>query len=498
MGLGAVALAVAILGISGWLAFLITQSRVRHRREAAAQNLSPFLTDDELETTRLNKVLLSALLATAVLAIVMPVYYLNESSRQASAAEHFDEQAIHRGLEWFNEYKCGNCHGANAGGGGARFVEARSGITTTWAAPSLNDVFYRYTTDEVRYWLVYGRPGSPMPAWGAEGGGPLDSQQIDDLLAYLASIQAPQSEVLGGIEAKVTREISRLETADERVTEAIATQQAALDALNAAPAQYAAVEGIPDELESILTGPGMCTDGSAALYGASCSSPGVDTDRDQLTDVAEIELDRLVNAMIENSPPSDSRTALGKVKFDRANAFTTSDGPTPIPDLAEAELVVTEFSTITRDLRITTENNDRLVAAAQQGLDHLLAVQAERPYAIDIPALAEEVFDGDVIKAQRAVALFNAYCARCHTAGYSAGIAFTEWAGSGAFGPSLRDGRSIIQFPDAAAQLAFIIKGSENGKQYGVNGIGRGWMPGFGALLSEEDIMAIIAFERSL
>ena len=125
MGLGAVALAIAVLGIAGWLAFLVTQSRVRHHREAAAQNLTPFLTDDELENTRLNKVLLSALIATAVLAVVMPVYFLNESGRQASAVEHFDEQTIDRGLEWFTEYKCGNCHGANGGGGGATYVEKR-------------------------------------------------------------------------------------------------------------------------------------------------------------------------------------------------------------------------------------------------------------------------------------------------------------------------------------------------------------------------------------
>ena len=145
MGLGAVALAVAVLGFAAWMAYLVTQSRVRHRREAAPQNLSPYLTDDELENNRLNRILVAALISTAVIAIVMPIYYLNESDRQAQAADHFDEQAIERGLEWFTEYKCGNCHGADGGGGGARFVEGRSGITTTWAAPSLNDVLYRYT-----------------------------------------------------------------------------------------------------------------------------------------------------------------------------------------------------------------------------------------------------------------------------------------------------------------------------------------------------------------
>ena len=107
-------------------------------------------------------------------------------------------------------------------------------------------------------------------------------------------------------------------------------------------------------------------------------------------------------------------------------------------------------------------------------------------------------FDGDVEATRTAVGLFNSACARCHTAGYSAGVAFTKEAGSGAFGPSLRAGRSIVQFPDFEDQVDFIINGSENGKQYGVNGVGRGWMPGFGSVVPEDDIRAIVTLVRAL
>ena len=51
-------------------------------------------------------------------------------------------------------------------------------------APSLNDIFYRYDDEEVRYWLIWGRPGSPMPAWGVEAGGPLNDQQLDFVIEY--------------------------------------------------------------------------------------------------------------------------------------------------------------------------------------------------------------------------------------------------------------------------------------------------------------------------
>ena len=54
----------------------------------------------------------------------------------------------------------------------ASYVDKRSGISVAWSAPAINTVFYRYTPEEVRFWLVYGRANSPMPAWGLAGGEP--------------------------------------------------------------------------------------------------------------------------------------------------------------------------------------------------------------------------------------------------------------------------------------------------------------------------------------
>ena len=50
-----------------------------------------------------------------------------------------------------------------------------------WYAPALNTVLYRFDEDEVSYILTYGRPGSPMSAWGLDGGGPMNAQQIQTL-----------------------------------------------------------------------------------------------------------------------------------------------------------------------------------------------------------------------------------------------------------------------------------------------------------------------------
>ena len=498
MGIGAATLAIVAVAVIGWLAFLVRNTRVRHRRDMPPPNLTPYLTDDDLETKRLDRVLLSALVAVAVIAIVTPFYYLNETARQEAAAHGFDDIAVERGHEWFVEYQCGNCHGADGGGGGAAFVEARSGLDTTWAAPAINDVLYRYTEEEVRYWLVYGRPGTPMPAWGAEGGGPLNTQQIDELIAYLDSIQIPQSEVLAAVDGRVDLEASRLAGADTQVAAVVTAQQAAIAALEAMPAQYDAIRDLPRRLESLLTDPTTCTDESAALLTTSCAGTASDQDRDGLSDATEINLGSLVAQIVAGAPSSDARRAIEKLAFDPTTGYSTSAGATPIADIEGARLLITDLGTIERDLRLASQNLEVLLDRAQAGLASVVASQEARLYAVDIPALAAEAFDGNVTRAQRAVGLYNSYCARCHTAGFSAGITFTQEPGSGAMGPSLREGRSVVQFPSIDDHYDFVVKGSTNGIRYGVNGVGRGWMPGFGAMLSSDDIMLIVEYERAL
>jgi len=498
MGIGAAILAAAVMAVIAWLAYLVTQSRVRRRREEPPQNLTPYMTDDELETKKLNSVLVSALLSTAVIAVVMPIYFLNETGRQESAEHRFEEIAVERGHEWWVEYECWRCHGPDGGGGGVLFVEPRSGIPTTWTAPSLDDVLYRYTEEETRFWIVYGRQGTPMPAWGTEGGGPLNGQQIDELVAYIASIQLPQGEVLAKAEGAVSRETSRIENADESLAEAIATQEEEIAALELIPEQHEAVAPLPFELKAILTRSGICTPHSARLYGATCRSPGADSDRDGLADEAEIALNGLLESIVSAAPVSDPRRELEALAFDPADAFTTSAGAEPIPDLEQAQIMVTEFRSIARDLRLTNNNLETLLVTAEQGLAFLIEQSGERRYAIDIEAIADAGFGGDTELALRAAALFNAYCARCHTAGSSAGMPFAQQPGSGAFGPALFDGRTVIQFPDIEDHFDFVVRGSENAIAYGANGIGRGWMPGFGAVLTQADIDLIVAFERAL
>ncbi len=285
MSLGPIAVTVAIAFLLIGLAYLLNSGRgVRPGREVPP-NLAPYLTDEDLETSRLNKTLVTALFSSAFLAIALPVYFLTESGRQGDFVEMFEEEAIHIGENIYLEqtpdnpegFGCITCHGAGGVGGGAGYVDARTGASITWAAPALNDVFYRYDEEEVRYWLIWGRPGSPMPAWGVESGGPLNDQQLDFVIEYLKSIQVPQEEVVAQATVLAQAEVTALGTAEAAITDLIAAQRGELAALTSAPDRLAAAEELLPALDQVL----------------DTADEGLDTDLDGLSDDAERQINRI-------------------------------------------------------------------------------------------------------------------------------------------------------------------------------------------------------------
>ena len=198
----------------------------REPTEKSAPNQTPFYDDDVMEDTHLTRVLRWALVFSTIVAVVLPLYWLLEPNRQAEENTGFEDRAVERGATLFanptmpafdsaKSLQCANCHGADASGGAATFIltpdaqgdKNAAPVNESWVAPSLNDVMYRFnecTTDEltektlncatraenqVTQVITYGRPGTPMPAWGVAGGGPKNEQAVSDLVAYLKSIQ---------------------------------------------------------------------------------------------------------------------------------------------------------------------------------------------------------------------------------------------------------------------------------------------------------------------
>ncbi|WP_419944229.1 c-type cytochrome [Candidatus Poriferisodalis sp.] len=197
-----VLLAIVVLGWAIYVFVNIRQAKAEIGSEIAlAPNRGSLPDDEELEGRRLEKVQAFGVLMLLIMALVLPIYWMLEGGRRSGAETAFSEQSVARGERLAAEYECTDCHGADLGGARFAAVVLDIGnqvadkesfiINTTWEAPSLDDVFTRFDTDaetlddvtEVRQIVVYGR--GVMPAHGLEGGGQLNDQQIDDLLAWL-------------------------------------------------------------------------------------------------------------------------------------------------------------------------------------------------------------------------------------------------------------------------------------------------------------------------
>jgi mono/diheme cytochrome c family protein len=610
-----------------WLGVLFVFAVRNRGGEQVAPNLRPGITDEEMETRRLEGGQKAAIAFSAFLAISLPLYFLTEPQRQEGFVDEFDEASIERGGHIVEEFRCFDCHGPEGSGGVARYIEKRSGVTVSWVVPSLNDIFFRYDEDEVVFWVTYGRGNTPMPPWGLAGGGPLNEDQVEDVVNYLETIQVTQSENLADIEPGINTALDNLANADaiveaellkqrqvvaditaapsnldiakplstqarevldaagegidtdadglsdtsetelsaisqEAVTsfqivepvtldpavadaeladQALAELQAATEtdpivityvtametameegavdpSVGLSPAALASLEEtrvaaadagvtVPDSIENLDDAQAMVTaldeaaaadppvEAAATLSGDAKTAieDGSDPDGDGLSSGAETDMNTQVAAAITATTPSQ----VTLITLDPTNPASMGGEA----DATTATTFVGNLESLTTTLTVTTNNKDALLEAETGGVEYLEESLALKTYSIDFEGVAEAM-GSTVEEAQRAVGLFNSTCARCHTAGYSAGVPFTQEAGSGGFGPALWDGRPVVQFGEAADDPAndlliqFIMEGSKAQTPYGLNGFGSGRMPAFGPNLSAEDIALLARYLR--
>lgn len=187
-----------------------------------APNRKPYLSDDELETKKLDRTLSLGLLGLVIVGVGLPLYWLQEPARQSNAVGDIQRKFRDRGEEMFattekGGFNCAFCHGEKGVGGVAPYTitdaEGRFVRQVDWRGPALNTVLLRYTRDEVRYILTYGRPFSPMPAWGAKGGGPLTEQNLQNLIDYMASIQLTPKQAQAEVKAQLAKMMKQKDAA---------------------------------------------------------------------------------------------------------------------------------------------------------------------------------------------------------------------------------------------------------------------------------------------
>jgi mono/diheme cytochrome c family protein len=510
VGLGSVVLTIAIGVFLVWVGYVVINSRRRTRpSEKPGPNQEFFMDNAGLENDRLTRVLTAAVVAAGVLAIVMPIYFVNETNRQEAAAEEVREEYLHFGAEWWEKFECTACHGPDGGGGGADIVEPRSGLVAIWSAPSINDVFYRYDESEIRHWIVNGRAGSPMPASGLDGGGAMTVQEIDQVIDYLRSLQISQMDAFGEADDAVLNALDRMRNAETTIETRILVEETRLRDIRDARLQFDRISDLPTLIDDLLSAPSTCTTESATLVGRICAGDAPDADRDGLADEAEPALEGLAQlafravttrsvdtATLEITTQTDPQFDLS---FSPTSSFSMTDSAgSPTADLDATEAFISHLDAKHLELSLLSARNDQFAQPVVDGIAFLEAALVEAAWEVDIGAVAAATGLTE-IEATRAVGLFNSYCARCHTAGYSAGVEFEQEPGSGAWAPALTDGRTVVQFPDEQDHIDFIIAGAEASAEYGVNGIsGVGGMPGFGAVLSLEDIELIVKYERSM
>lgn len=554
-----VVVTIVVIAAVAWLAFLGVSALRSRGPEEVPTNLAPGESDDVMETRRLERAQQAAVLLSAFLAVGLPLYYLGETSRQVGFVEQFDEESVTRGEHLVEEFACFTCHGPDGVGGVARYVEKRTGATVRWAAPPLNNVFFRYDRDAVTYWVTFGRGNSPMPAWGLEGGGAMNEAQVQDVVNYLEAIQVPQAVSANTVELNIASALDDLEGVEAAIDTAILEQRqviaelrrstelapiAADIAKRAEAALDAAGEGIDtdgdgvsDNAEQTLsqitaeaaaafTLPGLepveldsanpATDGTpdgdrvaAVVEGltelsadrapivatqlasiqALLEAGGDDGDGDGVPDTAEAQIPGQLDAARDAVLPLETRA----VVLDPANEASVGGDP----DLATATRAVSGLSSLALNLDVQRNNLEDLLGPAEDALARLLDAKERAAWEFDLEAIADNVFGGDVDKARRVVGVFQSNCARCHTSGYSAGVAFAQEAGSGGLGPALWDGRPAIQFLSEEDLVDFLIVGAEANVPYGVNGFGTGRMPGFGTTLSSDDLADLARWLRA-
>ena len=381
-----ISITISLLVLSGLAILVSTGLRSKKIEEDLPPNLTQYKSDDELETKHLDKVLTIAVLLSSLLTVMIPLYYLGEERRQEGLKVEFDEVSIERGHHLYEEFGCGNCHGVDGSGGAASYVEKRSGVNVTWAAPAINNIFYRYEDDEVRFWLIYGRANSPMPAWGLAGGGPMNDGQLDDLISYLHHIQVSQVDTLMSIESNINSALLRLETADIQVENEIAKQNELIEDIKAASSKLPIAHRILERADTLIK-----------------QETGIDSDGDGLTDSVENQLSVLAE---------ESSQVLGTALF---TLDPNKEKTSPLRgDLSTAKSFISELESKVLNLTITTENEEKYLVNANQSLAFLQDALEARNWNVSFQDISTSTFEGNYDQAVRAVGLFNAYLSLIH------------------------------------------------------------------------------------
>ena len=511
---------VGLIAVGVWLA-TSTLRLSKDEVERTPSNLAEEFADSELEGRRLERVLGLVLFMAVGIAIVLPGYFLREPYRARASLLAYQEQSIDRGRMLFanasdkehfdskSSLQCANCHAPDGSGG-----------TVAYTLPAVRtDPDYCLAVDKVTL---------PPEKGKTERRGPLPVQTaIEIKQAEMGADPGEAGTAFNALKEKDQLDaVKKALTGDVLLTELPRDCQPSKAAWAAPPLNTVLLRFPRDakgntELTNIITygrqgtpmaGYGVAGGGASNEQSVSDLVNYLETI--QLTpSQAKAQNKRLATETLdeEGNPISTQPYATSTTQAEnnvtaRTDALAAAkknlDGEGGLKaKLSKAEEAVTKAEAKQSEEEIA--NAKVALGKAQRALaDGERDIVAKQRQLTDAQAWAEA--RADVSLGQ---VLFETHCARCHTkywSTFSASDPFSTAypapgaAGGGAFGPNLRGKSTLSQFPDVQDHLKFVTNGSANQKQFGSRGIGTGRMPGFGLVLSEDEIKAIVEYERSL
>jgi cbb3-type cytochrome c oxidase subunit III len=193
-----IAIVILLVGLAAFaIAFLVVgpgrRRAGRKRMGDIPLAMRPYHSDEELETTALERAMAWGVALSLFSAVFLAVYWWIEPWRINDKVDQFYRDDVTAGHALYIN-NCATCHGNDAGGGSAPNPYSDA----PWPAPALHNVQARYegstiVTDVEQFLtttIKQGRPGTPMPAWGAAYLGPLNDQEVEDIVTYLMAIQS--------------------------------------------------------------------------------------------------------------------------------------------------------------------------------------------------------------------------------------------------------------------------------------------------------------------
>lgn len=197
--LGLVVGALAALAFAGVLVWLVVRRQPERKPDIPA-GMRPGPADEVLERRMVERFIGWSLVFVVFFAAWIPVLWFMEPNTNAAESEALTQRSITRGSEWFEVsssenptgFGCARCHGPEGAGG--EEIPFEGGFVQP---PALVDVCGGEATghpliksiDDIRTTIEQGREGTAMPSWSINYEGPMNDQQIDDLINYLLTIQ---------------------------------------------------------------------------------------------------------------------------------------------------------------------------------------------------------------------------------------------------------------------------------------------------------------------